>query len=481
MYNKKSQQKIIFGTDGWRGLIDFDINIETVSVVARAFADYLESKEPRAPRVAVAYDGRRNSKLFAEKFSEVLSANRIDVFLSNQITPTPILSYFVKHNSLDAGVMITASHNPSQYNGIKFKAHYGGPFLTEETKAVENFLYLRSYSFDSTRIQLVDMIEPYINHLKKLIDFDKIREAKIFPLVDSMGGAGQNLIQRILESEGIKAETIYSKPDENFYDRQPEPIAKNLLPLSEKLKSSVQYSLGLATDGDADRCGVMLENGEWLNAQETILYLIDYIVNDRKFDGHIVKTSSVTDKVYKFQNKERKVFDVQVGFKYICEKMITENIAIGCEESGGFGFKFHIPERDGILSSLFIMEMLANSGYKKLSDFVNKKRGEFGNIFYDRIDLDYERPDRLKKLPALTKNPPDKISEFEITKIETFQSSHNEINGIKFYLKGENHWLLVRASETEPIFRFYAEANSIEEVKKILNSGIELIERTKTT
>lgn len=480
LYNKKSGQKIIFGTDGWRGLIDLEINIETISVVARAFVDYLLSKEQNDIKVAVAFDGRRNSKIFAEKFSEVLSVNSIQVFLSNRITPTPVLSFFVKKNSLNAGVMITASHNPPQYNGVKFKAHYGGPFLTEETKSVENFLYLRSYTYDQSKIEIVDMIEPYFRHISRLIDFDKIRDARLFPLIDSMSGAGQDLIQKILYENGIPAETIFSIPDENFNGRQPEPIAKNLIPLSEQLKSSDKYSVGLATDGDADRCGVMIENGEWLSAQETILYLIDYIVNERKFDGHIVKTSSVTDKVYKFQTDDRKVFDVQVGFKYICEKMISEDIAIGCEESGGFGFKFHIPERDGILSSLFILEMIANSGLKKMSDFVERKRKEFGKIYYNRIDYDFERPDRLRKLPAIAQNPPEKIGNFSVKKIETFRSSHDEINGIKFYLSGENHWLLIRASETEPLIRFYAEANSDDEVKEILNSGIDLIERTRT-
>ncbi len=479
-YNRKSQQKIIFGTDGWRGLIDYEINIETISVVARAFADYLFSKNIIRPKVAISYDGRKNSKFFAEKFSQVLSENRIEVFLSDQITPTPVLSFYVKHNSLDAGVMITASHNPPQYNGVKFKAYYGGPFLTEETREVEKYLYLHSYSFNNSCIYTVDMVEPYLMHLQKLVDFDLINRAKIFPLIDSMGGAGQNLIEKILNRNGIKSETIFSIADENFYDRQPEPISKNLIPLSEKIKSSNQYSIGLATDGDADRCGVVLENGEWLSAQETILYLIDYIVNYKKFDGHIVKTSSVTDKVLKFQTSERKVFDVQVGFKYICEKMVNENIAIGCEESGGFGFKFHIPERDGILSSLFILEMLANSGYKKISDFVERKRDEFGKIYYDRIDLDYERPDRTRKLPLIAINPPEYIAERKVEKIETFKSSRDEVNGIKFYLQGENHWLLIRSSETEPLIRFYAEANSTEEVNKILEAGINMIENIKT-
>ena len=479
MYNAKSKQKIIFGTDGWRGLNDFEVNIETISVVAKAFTDYLTQKEVKNPKVAISFDGRKNSKIFAEKFSQVLSSNNIDVLLSNHITPTPVLSFYVKHKSLDAGVMITASHNPPQYNGIKFKANYGGPFFTEETKEVEKFLYLKSYSYDSSRIQIVDMVHPYIEHISKLIDFDLIHKSKIFPLIDSMGGAGQNLIENILKKFGIQAKTIYEKPDENFYSRQPEPVAKNLIPLGEYLKSSNIFSLGIATDGDADRCGVMLENGDFLSAQETILYLIDYIINVKKFDGNIVKTSSVTDKVFKFQTNERKVFDVQVGFKYITEKMINENIAIGCEESGGFGFKFHIPERDGILSSLFVIEMLANSGYKRLSEFVLNKRNEFGEIFYDRIDLDYERPDRMLKLPALANNLPDKIANYIIDKIQVYKSSRDEINGIKFYLAGENRWLLIRASETEPIIRFYSEAQSKDEVKEILQAGIELIESTK--
>lgn len=477
MYNQKSQFKISFGTDGWRGIIDSEMNDETISVVARAFVDYLFSKDLDHYTVAVAYDGRRKSKHLAEKFSQVLSASKIDVKLSNQVTPTPVLSFFVKKNNLSAGVMITASHNPPQYNGVKFKASYGGPFLTEETKKVENFLYLRSYSFDSSRIELVDMIEHYFQHVNSLIDFEKIREANLFPLIDSMGGAGQDLIQQILERNQIAAKTIFEICDENFYGRSPEPIAKNLNPLSANLKQSKMFSIGLATDGDADRIGVLLENGEWLSTQEVILYLVDYIVNVKKISGHIVKTSSVTDKVFKFQNESRKVFDVQVGFKYICEKMINEDIAIGCEESGGFGFKYHIPERDGIFSALMILEILGNSGFYKMSQFVEQKRKDFGKIFYDRIDLEFEHPNKTKILPMMEKNPPGEIAGFKVVKLESFKSSKDEINGIKFYLTGTNNWLLIRSSETEPLFRFYAEANSNEEIQNILQAGINLINK----
>ncbi len=477
MYNQKSQFKISFGTDGWRGIIDSEINDETISVVARAFVDYLFSKDLETYVVAIAYDGRKKSRHLAEKFSQVLSASKIDVKLSNRVTPTPVLSYYVKKNNLSAGVMITASHNPPQYNGVKFKASYGGPFFTEETRQVENYLYLRSYSYDSSRIEFVDMIEPYFQHVNSLIDFEKIRDAKLFPLIDSMGGAGQNLIQQILERNQIASKTIFETCDENFFDSQPEPIEKNLKPLSETLQQNKGYSTGFATDGDADRVGVLLENGEWLSTQEVILYLIDYIVNVKKISGHIVKTSSVTDKVLKFQNESRKVFDVQVGFKYICEKMICEDVAIGCEESGGFGFKYHIPERDGIFSALMILEILANSNFNKMSQFVEQKRKEFGRIFYDRIDMESNHPDRTKILPMIEKNPPEEIAGFEVVKLESFKSSKDEINGIKFYLTGDNSWLLIRSSETEPLFRFYAEANSDKEVQNILQAGINLIDK----
>ncbi len=474
----KNPFEIHFGTDGWRGLIDDEINQETISVVARAFADYLVEREENEISVAIAYDGRKNSQLFAELFAQVLSAQKINVYLSDKVTPAPVLSYFVKHNSLTGGVMITASHNPPKYNGVKFKAAYGGPFLTEETLKVEKLLYMKSYNYDKSRVEKVDMLRPYIEHITPFINFDVIRQSRIYPLIDSMSGAGRDIIKKILDLYQIQAEVIFDIPEENFHNRLPEPIEKNLIPLSQKLNTG-SYSIGLATDGDADRIGVMLENGKWLSAQETILYLVDHIIKKKKYSGHIVKTCSVTDKINFFQNDERKVYDVQVGFKYICEKMISEDVAIGCEESGGNGFKYHIPERDGILSGLLLCEMIGENGFQRISDFVNYKRTEFGLIYYDRIDDEYLHPHRTKKLPALSLNPPEKIANFKTKKISTFFGSHGEINGIKFYLEGENRWLLIRASETEPVFRYYAEANSYEEVSILLKSGIELINTTK--
>lgn len=468
--------KIIFGTDGWRGLLNSEINEETIALVAQAFADYNLQKFSQ-PSIAIGFDGRRNSEKFAKIFAETLSGNNIKVFLSDRIIPTPALSLYVKHNNLNSGVMITASHNPPEYNGVKFKAHYGGPFLTEETLKVEELIGKSSIRKNTDKIEKTNFLLPYVEKVEKLIDFDLIRRSRLNILIDSMGGSGSDYLERILLAHNIPAKTIFSPPDENFYGRLAEPIEKNLSPLKKELKGN-DYSLGLATDGDADRCGVMLDNGEWLSSQETILLLTDFIVNTKKLKGHIVKTASVTDKLKTlFESKQRNIFDVQVGFKYITEVMIDKKVAFGCEESGGFGYGIHIPERDGILSSLFMIEMIAHSGFNKLSEYVDHKRNEFGNIFYDRIDLKYEKPDRYELLPELYRKFIDSIDNFRVVHAKAFYSSRNVINGLKFFLEGDNRWLLLRSSETEPIVRIYAEGQNVEEIEQFLEFGRKLFNK----
>jgi phosphomannomutase len=468
--------KIIFGTDGWRGLLDSEINEESVALVAQAFADY-NLQRFQHPAIAAGFDGRRSSEIFAKIFAETLSGNNIKVFLSDRIIPTPVLSFFVKHNKLNSGVMITASHNPPEYNGVKFKADYGGPFLTEETLKVEELIGKSAIKKSFDKVDNTNLLLPYVETIEKLIDFELVRRSRLNILIDSMGGSGSDFLERILIAHNIPAKTIFSPPNENFYGRLAEPIEKNLTPLKKELQEN-DYSLGLATDGDADRCGVMLNNGEWLSAQETILLLTDFIVNTKKLKGHIVKTASVTDKLKtQFETKQKKIFDVQVGFKYITEVMIDKNIAFGCEESGGFGYGIHIPERDGILSSLFMIEMLAHSGFNKLSDYVNLKGNELGSIFYDRIDLKYEKPGRNELLPDLYKKFIDDIKGFRVIHVKAFYSSRNIINGLKFFLEGNNRWLLMRSSETEPIVRIYAEGQNNEEVKQFLEFGINILNK----
>jgi len=469
------KNKIIFGTDGWRGIIDDDVNEDSMTETALAFSEYMKSKKGSKPkRVAAGFDGRKNSALYADIFSEVLSGNGIEVLLSGNIIPTPVLSYYAKINNLDSGVMITASHNPPAYNGVKFKASYGGPFLTEQTLEVERYLSGRTTGRNRRYITITNFLPEYIRQINSIIDFEVIKKSGIKILIDSMSGAGQKIIGDILKRHNIETVTIFGEANEDFSGRQAEPIEKNLIPLSNGLKSG-NYSLGIATDGDADRIGVMLESGEWLSAQETILLISDYLCNIKKIPGNIVKTSSVTDKLRHLESAGRKVLDVQVGFKYICEEMIKGDIVFGCEESGGFGYGFHIPERDGILSGLLLCEILASSGFVKLSDAVNSLRKKYGRIYYLRQDLPYHKDDRISLHPQMFRNPPSSINGIKVKRIKEFLSSHGIINGIKFSLEGKSRWLLIRSSETEPLIRVYVEAENEEETDGILGSGINLI------
>ena len=465
------KKKIIFGTDGWRGLLDEELNDLNIQRVAQAFADYMRLKS-KYNRVVIGYDNRRNSGVFARLFAEVLRGNRIDVLLSDRVVPTPVVSFTCRHQQCDAGVMITASHNPPQYNGIKFKAANGSPFATEETALVESLIDHSLPSFDDRNIEEIDLTAAYLQHIEKLIDFKAIATSGIRPAIDSMAGAGGTILGDLLGKYGIDSKTIYGIPQADFDGRLAEPVERNLQPLSELLKNG-NFSLGLATDGDADRLGIMTDIGKWMNVQETILYLAEYYKGQRGVNGPLVKTASVTDRMLQLFPGEE-VADVQVGFKYVAEAMLEKQAAFGAEESGGFGFKEHLPERDGVFSGLVFMEMLAKSGYNKMNDFIASKRRELGEIHYSRIDMENNNPDRFDKLPALAKTPPEKLGEFRVESTQSYKSSRGHINGLKFRLEGNPRWLLLRISETEPIVRIYAEGGNDDEVQTLLNIGKKL-------
>lgn len=463
---------IAFGTDGWRGLLDVDLTATNVARVATALADYLRTT-PGPRTAAVGYDGRRNSPEFARLLAEILSGNGIAVHLSDGIGPTPALAYAVRAQGLQVGVMVTASHNPAAYNGLKFKAGYGGPFLTEDTHRVELLLDCSRRKQSSVNIHIEDFNAPYLAHLATLVDLNCIRQAQLPVLIDSMHGAGQRLLETLLHAHGCPADTLAGEARADFGARVAEPIEKNLLPLRDALAADpARYALGLATDGDADRLGVLLETGEWLSAQETILLLADFVVNGKGISGDLVKTSSVTDKLRAhLATPTRRVHDVQVGFKYICEAMLAHDVAFGAEESGGYGLKGHLPERDGLLSALLVLEMLAASGHRTLGTLVAAKRAQFGPIYYDRIDQPYPQADRLTKLPDLLAAGLTTVAGFAVEHIDAFYSSRGVVNGLKFRLAGETRWLLLRASETEPLMRLYAEGQSAGEVAALLAAG----------
>lgn len=468
-------QQIVFGTDGWRGLLGRECTGENVAAVAQAFADYLNAGAS-GPTVAIGYDGRQDSRSFAGTCARVLNANGIEVHLSGGIVPTPVLSFYVREMGLSGGVMVTASHNPPDYNGIKFKSPHGGPLFTEETRNIEGLLFASPVRIVKGTLPTVNFLPPYRRHLEKFIDFSAIRRSPLPPILDSMAGAGGTLVEEILRDHGLVATTIFGTPDEQFAGRLAEPIERNLLPLRQELARQ-RYSTGLATDGDADRLGVILDTGEWLSAQETILLLADYIKRTKKVPGDLVKTSSVTDKLRgAFESPTCHVHEVQVGFKYISEKMIAGDIAFGGEESGGFGYKGHIPERDGILSALLMIEMLAVSGRATLSELVAIKRREFGPICYDRIDHTYRKPDRNEIIAAVDRALPSTLAGFRIRDRLSFTTGRGAVNGLKVLLEGETRWLLMRSSETEPLVRLYAEGQTNAEVEAFLQAGLHLLE-----
>ena len=478
--------EIEFAPDGWRGLLDLQMNPAMVETVAQAFAESINAacvgEAPAA--VAVGYDGRRRSREFAHLFARVLVGNGIEVLLADRITPTPVISYTVRARQLAAGVAITASHNPPQYNGIKFKGSYGGPFFYEATQDIETRLGQTPVRISQEGIRTHNLTDDYLSHLRSLIDLEAIGQAGLSVLVDSMGGAGQTILQDLLAPFDCDVMTIFGKATPDFSGRSPEPIEKNLTPLRAEL-SAGEYSLGIATDGDADRLGILLDDGSWLSAQETILLLVDHLVNRRGVTGDIVRTSSVTDKLGLYFGEGRHIYDVQVGFPYICRKMLDGQVAMGFEESGGYGFSMHLPERDGVFSALLVLEMLAQSGCDRLTDYVARKRQQFGQIFYHREDLRYDRqndagensaaPDHNQVIPQLVRNPPHEIAGYDVRQVLEFHTHRGLLNGVKFYLKDSPRWLMVRASETEPLLRLYVESSSEGEMQALSAVGLQLL------
>ncbi len=468
------KQKIKFGTDGWRGLLGEELNTTNICRVAQAFADYI-IKKGKNKKVTIGYDGRIRSNAFAREFAEVLYGNKIEVMLSDQIIPTPVVSFSCIYDKCDAGVMITASHNTPDYNGIKFKTDIGSPFPTEETAIIESLIDKNPVQKLSHNINKANLLYNYLKHIEKIIDFQSIRDAGFFIAIDSMAGAGRTILEDILVSNGITAKTIYCQATPNFSGRIPEPISKNLKPLEDFLRT-MSFSIGLATDGDADRIGILTESGKWLNIQECILWLAEYYINKKNTHNTIIKSASVTNTVSNIKSKKKiNIIDVPVGFKYIAEAMIDNNAAFGAEESGGFGFQEHMPDRDGIFSALMFLEMLSKSGHNKLESFCSQKHSEYGRIFYDRVDMIYEHKDRNKILPALSTTPPDAVAGFRINQTTKYTNSRGRVNGLKLICETNTRWLLIRVSETEPVVRIYAEGECSNEVVELLTAGQKLM------
>lgn len=470
--------RIIFGTDGWRGIIAEDFTFDNVKAVAQALSDYLISENLHDKGLVVGYDTRFMSNRFAKAVAEVAASNNIQVLLASKPTPTPIVSFTVTNRKTGGGVVITASHNPPIYNGIKFKLEHGGPAPTEITKKIESFLFKNTPKHNEPKIDQnikeVDFESDYVEHIKKLVDLQLIGNTGFKVIFDAMHGAGNRIVERLLSSTKCVVKTIRAEQNPTFGGVKPEPIARNLKPLMDAVVES-NADVGFATDGDADRVGVVTAKGSFVTPHEVFALLLLHLYKNRGWRGGVVKTASVCSIVPRMAEKfGLPVYDVAVGFKNICEIMLKEDILIGGEESSGLGFKNNVPERDGILSSLFTLEFMAMEG-KSLDQLLAELRKEFGELHYDRIDLPYEKPDRMSLIPKLQLRPPRQIGNLPVEKIATYMGVE-AVNGIKFHFADKRSWLLIRASETEPLIRIYSESTSDEMVQRLLHKGLELLE-----
>jgi len=462
---------IKFGTDGWRGVIAEDFTFANIEKVALASARYFKREARRIrsnPLLVVGYDARFLSKEFAERTALVAGNAGLKVKISDKISATPMVSLMAKNLNSAGGVVITASHNPARYNGFKLKGNFGGPSHPEAIAEVEKQLAavvkMKSVPARESLQQLVgrgtveyiDMTDFYLADVQKKLDLRRIADSGVRVLHDAMYGAGMDVLKKLVPS----TKQIHAEFNPSFGGTNPEPIEKNLGELCARVPKE-NCHIGIATDGDADRVGAVDEKGMYVDPHRVFCLLLKYLAEYKSWRGEVAKSFTVTDIVDKQCQKYRlKLHTTPVGFKYICRLMTERDVLLGGEESGGLGVKGHIPERDGVYIGLLLCEMM-NVRQKRLSELVHELEDEYGPRYYRRIDhhiTPKEKDSIMKKFNVRMKN----IAGYPVRKVET-------IDGFKYYI--DNGWLLVRPSGTEPLIRFYAEADSVESADKLLKAA----------
>jgi len=460
-------QKIRFGTDGFRGIIAEDFTFSNVEIIGCAIADYLHKNKPKlAPaNVIVGFDRRFLSDKFAQHISRALSKKGIDVVLTAKPVPTPAVSCFIRNNKSPLGIIVTASHNPANFNGIKIKNEFGASATETVTRQIEKLIVTTSLKQGRNhkigKVQKAGIVGPYIRFLKRYLNFNLLKKSHFNIIVDLMYGAGAGIFEQILRNTKIKVTSIHAEHDPLFGGINPEPIAENLTDLKNMVRK-LKPDLGIALDGDADRIGAMCPNGKYISSHQAICLLLLHLIENRRYSGRVIKsinTTTMVDRITQYHKIPLEV--VPVGFKNIAAKMIQGDVLLGGEESGGIGFKDYMPERDGVLAGLLLLELMA---YKKMPmlEIIHDMEKRFGRFIYLRRDLKIQRGVQDKKIPQ-----PGRILGKKVAKIETY-------DGTKFIL-ADNSWLLIRASGTEPILRIYAESPTLKFTQKLIDFGCDLI------
>lgn len=462
---------IKFGTDGWRAVIAADYTFANVERVAQAYAQFLttQAQRSRHPLVVLGFDRRFLSEQFAQRAAEVMAGNDISVAIFDEATPTPIISWAVKFLEASGGIVITASHNPPEFNGFKIKAPWGGSADPETTSAVEKLVDAevpkRAVVSSDKRESLRPAVTSYRSQLASYVDLDRIRDFSATVIVDPMHGTGGHWVESFLTGGRLKVQTIRGERDPLFGGVNPEPIDSNLGALKQQVIESGAL-VGLATDGDADRVGAVNEQGETMTMHAVVPLMLLHLVRERKMTGAVVRTFSQSVLLKRIAAAHNlKLYETPIGFKYIAELMLKDDILIGAEESGGIGVKGHIPERDGILNSLLFLEAIVYAG-KPPSKMLRELHREFGEFHYGRKDLRVEPEVGLQLLEQLSRTTPDTIAGYDVLGVET-------MDGTKLLFDDES-WLLFRQSGTEPALRVYSEATSVAKVNALLAAGEEL-------
>ena len=458
-----------FGTDGWRGIIADDFTYANVRVAASAIAHYVLKQEDASHGVCIGYDTRFGSKSFAKVVAEVLSNAGIPVQLANGITPTPALSYAVRERGAAGGVMITSSHNPAEWNGVKYKASYGGSGKPSIISAIEGYLDEPLHlAAAAGKIEEVDFNADYIAAIERFVDLDAIKASGYKFLIDTMYGAGRGVIAGIFTKAGIPFVEMRNEINPAFPGINPEPILPHIQATQVKVVEE-KCDAAFVTDGDADRIGAVDENGNVVDAHKIFSILLKWLLDRKGWPGDVTRAFNTTKMLDRIAAKYgRTLHEHGIGFKYVCDLMLEKEILIGGEESGGVGISKHLPERDGLLNSLLLANVMAEEK-KTLGQLVAALQEEFGEHQYDRIDMHITEELKQSAI-ARAKAGVTEIAGLKVLKTET-------LDGIKFFLENPacsgkpnaaETWLLLRASGTEPLLRVYCESCSVESVAQVL-------------
>ncbi len=469
---------IHFGTDGWRAVISDTFTFANLRLVAQAMADYIREENSDDPSVVIGFDTRFLSDRYAADVARVMAANDIKTWLARADTPTPAISFAVVNKNTTAGIMITASHNAPRYSGVKLKASYGGSASPAQNKRVENILQRNQETvhgpnlmdFDGAvqaeKIVKFDPAWAYYEHLGTLVDLDTISGGELRVVADGMYGSGRRAFGEMLARTRTRVHDIRHEMNPGFGGIHPEPIALHLGQLMSFIQAG-HWDIGLATDGDADRLGAVDENGNFVDPHRIFALVLRYLLAERGWRGKVVRTVSTTGMLDRLATQyDLPLVETPVGFNHIADHILQGDVLMGGEESGGITIKGHIPEGDGVLMGLLLLEVVAHAK-EPLHVLVNDLLEQYGPAQYARTDLKLQRPvAKPTMVNLLVDLAPDNIGGVTVEDIQT-------TDGVKYYLD-DGSWLLIRPSGTEPVLRVYAEAPTDERVSTLLNFGEEM-------